>query len=741
MTPSPLARIVRYVNFAIAAILAAALAATYWYAWRPLPQRSGTIEAPVGGAVSVIFDTLGEPHIRASSLDDALFAQGYVTAQDRLWQMEAMRRFASGELSEVVGPAALESDQDLRRLRLRRIAENAYPMLPAEDRAALAAYARGVNAFLAGHLSNLPLEFTLLGYQPRPWSVVDSLLVCLTMARDLTTTWKDELAKRAMLAAGDAQKVNYLFAERSGDEPPPGSNAWALGGSHTASGKPLLANDPHLEYSFPGIWYMTHLQAPGLDAAGVAIPGLPGIVIGHNQRIAWGITNLQFDVQDLYIEKLDDSTGRYLYRGQVEQARAEREIIRVKGRPSVELTILVTRHGPLFVSDGSARMALRWAIAEPGLMQYPFLDIDRARNWQEFTAALARFPGPGSNFVYADVDGNIGYQAAGKLPLRHGYAGDVPVDGSSGNFEWDGFIPFDQLPSVYNPPSSIIVTCNQNPFPPDYPYPVNGNFAPPYRARQARELLSARSGWRAEQMLGVQMDEYSGFSMFLARQIVSAYDRRRAHSATLDAAVNLLRSWNGQMDRDLAAPFLITLAYQHARTAIAENAAPGSPNYDFRMAPAVVEKLLRERPEGWFHDYDEMLLRALVDAVEEGQRIQGSGPDRWRYGAYTQVTIQHPVIHQLPWIGKSFDIGPVAMSGSGTTVRQYSRLLAPSMRMDVDLADWERSLLNLQIGQSGQILSSHYRDQWKAYHAGRSFPMQYGKAEAKSRLEFRPAAR
>jgi penicillin amidase len=731
---------VKYGNLGIAIALAAALALVYWYAWRPLPQRSGRIAAPLGAAATVSFDGLGVPHIRAASQEDAVFLQGYTTAQDRLWQMEGLRRFAAGDLAEILGQAGLESDRDARRMRLRRIAEAAYVTLPAADRAAYAAYARGVNYFIAQHLGSLPLEFTLLGYQPRPWSVVDSMVISLYMFRDLTTSWRDDIVKRNMLAAGDRKKVEFLFPLGAGLGPQPGSNAWALAGSRTASGKPLLSNDMHLEYSLPGIWYMTHIEAPGLDVSGVALPGAPGVIVGHNQRIAWGITNLEFDAQDLYLEKFDDRTGRYQYRGQVEQARAEREIIRVKGQAAVDLTVWVTRHGPVFYAEGADRMALRWVAAEPGLFQYPILDIDRARNWTEFTGALARFPGPGSNFVYADVDGNIGYHAAGKLPIRRGFAGDTPVDGASGDFEWDGFIPFEQLPASFNPPSGLIVSANQSTFPADYPYPVNGQFAAPGRARQIRDLIAARPKWRAVDLLAVQKDVYSGLNKFLAEQIVAAYDRRKSPNPAMDAAVSLLRGWNGQMAKDQAAPFLISLAYRYVRSAAAENAAPGfGPQYGSTLAPLAVERLLRERPAGWFADYDGVLLGALVDAVEEGRRLQGPDPRRWQYGSYLKIAITHPVIHQLPLVGKYFDIGPVPMSGAGSTVKQTTRDLAPSMRMNADLGDWDRSLLNITIGQSGQILSGHYKDQWDAYYNATSFPMQFEKVEAKSTLEFAPA--
>ena len=740
MKPSLGARIITAINWVIAALLIAGLALVYWYAWRPLPQRSGTIPAPVSRAVTVSFDAEGEPHIRAATEEDALVAQGYVTAQDRLWQMDTFRRAAAGDLSEIVGAVALENDREARRLGLRRAAEAAYLNLRAADRAALTAYARGVNAFIASHLGSLPLEFTLLSYQPRPWSAVDSILIGLQMSRTLTSSWRGDLIKRDMLRHGDRAKVEYLFSTRSGGEVQPGSNAWAVAGSRTRSGHPLLSNDMHLEPTLPGIWYMTHLEGGDLNVAGVALPGTPGVVVGHNQRIAWGFTNSGFDVQDLYVEQLDDRSGRYVYRGQIEQARPQVDLIRVKNRPVVETLSWVTHHGPLFVTEGGDRMALRWTATDPSIFQFPVLEYDRARNWQQFLAALARFPGPAQNVVYADADGNIGYHVVGKLPKRRGFAGDLPLDGASGNYEWDGYIPFEQLPAAFNPARGLIVSANQNPFPPDYPYPVNGSFAANDRSEQIFDLLSARKGWEPGQMLAVETDVYSPWLHFLARQVTAAYRKRGVSSPALDEATGLLGSWNGQMEKSLAAPFLIALIYQHVRTAVAENASPGNgAAYDLQIAPSLIEKLLRQRPPGWFQDYDQMLLRALADALEEGARIQGHDLKRWQYGLWLRVEIDHPVIHQIPWIGKYFDIGPLPMSGSSTSVKQVSRGLMPSMRMTAEPGAWDRSLLNELTGQSGQILSRHYRDQWPDYYAGRSYPMQYGEVRPASTLQFRPA--
>jgi penicillin amidase len=333
---------------------------------------------------------------------------------------------------------------------------------------------------------------------------------------------------------------------------------------------------------------------------------------------------------------------------------------------------------------------------------------------------------------------SIGYHAAGKLPIRKGWAGDLPVDGASGDYEWQGSIPFDQLPAAFNPASGMIVTANQNPFPADYPYTVNGNFASHYRSSQIRALLSARAGWGPGDMVTVQRDVYSAFAHYLARALVAAYDKRKATNPALPGVIALLRNWNGQMEQNDAAPFAVTLAWQHLRRATVESASHAPSNYDLPMGPPALEKLLRTRPAGWFADYDETLLKGLAGAVEEGQRMQGRNPAKWKYGIYTEMTIANPVVHRLPLVGKYFDTGPVRMSGSSTTVKQLTRRLGPSMRMAADLSNWDRSLLNVTIGQSGQILSRHYRDEWKSYYVGESFPMQFHHVEAKDVLRLTP---
>lgn len=743
------------VNILIAIAIVAAAVAYYWFFWRSLPQTSGTIQTLVTQPVEVSRDALGVPHIRARNIDDALFVQGYVTAADRMFQMDALRRLSAGDLSEVIGPAALEADTESRRLRLRRMAEEIYTRLPDAERAEMAAYTRGVNAYIDSHKGRYGFEFEALGYDPRAWTGVDTVLVGLHMFRLLASDWRAKLTKEQMLRTGEPAKVNYLFGVRSGAEfmpggdVKPGSNAWAISGAHTSNGKPMLSNDMHLEYSIPGIWYMAHLTAPGLNVEGFALPGVPGIIVGHNDRIAWGVTNLGFDVQDLYIEKINMRTGQYEFQGHVEQARGEREIIPVKGGKPREIFTWVTRHGPVLVNDtalgapagGNRReMALKWTADQPGVFDFVFLDVDRASNWREFNAAISRFGGPGQNFVYADVDGNIGYHATGKLPIRKNFYGDVPVDGASGDFEWDGYIPFDQLPQAFNPANGFAVTANQNPFPADYPYHVSGNFASHYRSRQIFDMLS-KTGHKLQpaDSLRVEKDVYSAYHDFLAKRIVKAYSSRYGVNKQLSDADDLLKNWNGQMDRDLPQPLITELTSAYVRKAVAERAAPGSGAiYGTQLSAALIQRLLTEEPKDWFPDYDQMLLQAFADAMEEGGRMQGTDPKQWKWGKYRYLDIASPVGSHLPLIGSYFNIGPVPMSGGPVSVKQTTPALGPSERMDTAAGDWDASLWDVVTGESGHWASGHYKDQFDSYYYGTSFPMQFGKVDAKSTVRFVP---
>ncbi len=772
-----LSRAVRIINVSIAVLVVLIAVAVYWYAVRPLPKTSGEIAAPIAQPAVIKRDARGVPHIEASSWQDAIFLQGYATAQDRLWQMDGLRRFGAGELAEVFGPGALPLDERSRKMRMRKIAETYVQRLAPQDRALLVEYARGVNYFIDTHRDDYSLEFSLPGhaYDPRPWTLTDSMLVGLVMIRDLTDSSKFEFDKGKLLQIADQKKVRTLFPAIQGQYASPGSNAWAVSGAHSADGKPIAANDPHLVYNIPGAWHLVHLKAPGLNVSGAALPGLPCVISGHNEQIAWGVTNLQADVMDLYAEQIDERNGRYLFQGKIEQAQLDRQLIGVRGQKPVQVDTWVTRHGPIVIDENGKSYSMRW-IATDGF-DFPFFDIDRAQNWQQFRQALSGYWAAAQNFIYADRAGNIGYQAAGRIPIRRDFYGDAPLDGASGEFEWDGYIPFEQMPSLYNPASGIIATANQNPFPPDFAYRIDGNFADKYRVQQIRALLSKKSKLTVTDMLAVQKDVYSAYDYFLAQQVLAAFARCGSKDVLVRDAVEILRHWNGQMDKSEAAPMMTELLNDQIGTMLvaallqpAMNTAveaklrsqpqntqnkagkPGRSAYltasygpaipDIFPRPQIIASLLRARPSGWIpkDDWDAGLLNEFSSALQDGRRRQGTPLSKWKWGRILEWKFAHPVGKQLPLVDRFFDIGPVQMSGSGTTVKQTTGTLGPSERMVVDLGDLDRSVQNLIVGESGFVASAHYKDQWPAYYVGKSFPMEFDHVDAKEVLRVRPGS-
>jgi penicillin amidase len=748
--------------------------AFYWYALRPLPQTSGEISAPVGAPASIRRDERGIPHIEAGSWQDAFFLQGYVTAQDRLWQMDSLRRFGAGELAEVFGSGALAADERSRRMRMRAIAEANVSRLTPEDRAVMVQYARGVNYFIDTHRGDYSLEFALPGhsYDPRFWTLADSMLIGLVMYRDLTDSSKFEFDKGTLLSQADPMRVRALFPPAQGAMISPGSNAWAVSGAHAADGRPMAANDPHLAYGIPGTWYLVHLKAPGLNVTGASLPGLPCVISGHNEQIAWGVTNMQTDVMDLYGEQMDERTGRYVFEGKPEQAQLDRQIIGVRDGKPVQVDTWVTRHGPILLHAKGKSYAMRWSATDG--FGFPFWALNRAKNWEQFRVALSGFWGPGQNFVYADRAGNIGYQATGRVPIRgDGKApvmSDAPLDGASGQAEWTGYIPFEQMPSIYNPASGIVATANQNPFPPDFPYQVNGSFADRYRVRQIRALLQAKDKLTVEDMLRVQKDVYSAYDRFLAQQIVAASGKRSSNDGSVREAAEVLRRWNGQMDKDEAAPMITELLSNQMGTSLvtsllqptamfnaAQKQLKSQPQNtvtkngehsrpvltsqvltipDILPRPQILEGLLRTRPSGWVaqDDWDQWLLENMRRALEEGRKRQGSPVSKWKWGRMLQWDLTHPVGKQLPLVNMFFNIGSVEMSGAGTTVKQTTGTLGPSERMVVDLGDLDKSVQNLPVGESGMVASKHYKDQWPAYYVGKSFPMEFERVDAREVL-------
>jgi len=530
---SRLPRILLLLVFAFVLVLLTACAVFYFMARSALPQLDGTLMVPgLSAPVTVTRNNHGIPTIEAANLDDLFFAQGYVNAQDRLWQMDATRRYASGELAEILGSDLIEHDKEQRILGLRVAARRALAAFTDENRARFQDYARGVNAYIDSHRDRLPLEFRILRYSPKPWLPEDSTVIAAQMVKDLnhdpnifarekiTAKLGPELAAdlypnssmhdhppTAMRPSLENDSNPDQNDEEDEDAPPPssvthrdsspaerfvvGSNDWVVSGAHTVSGKPLLSDDMHLGHQMPNLWFEAHLRSGNYDVAGVTLPGMPFVVVGHNQRIACGFTNVGATVEDLYVETFNGA-GKYKTPSGWQDPEHRQEIVHVKGRPDVTLDVTLTRHGPI-VSDllpGETRkLALRWTLYDG--VRNPFFNVNSAQNWEEFRRAFSEFDAPGQNVVYADVDGNIGYQATGKIPIRAKGDGRVPADGGSGDFDWTGFIPYDKMPSIYNPPSGIIGTANGRITPDGYPYSISSQWEAPWRTDRIYRVLQS----------------------------------------------------------------------------------------------------------------------------------------------------------------------------------------------------------------------------------------------------------
>jgi penicillin amidase len=728
----------------IALLGATAAGGSYWrWSRAALPVVDGSLRLTgLEAEVTVRRDAHGVPHIRAGSMADLMRAQGYVTAQDRLWQMDVLRRRALGELAEAFGEGLLPPDREMRTLGLNRAAREADGMMPPDLRDAVDAYAAGINAFVETH--PLPLEFRLLRYRPRPWTRVDTLAVGKLLARDLAGGWEQEVY-RALYAdrlPADVQAVLYprrfpddrvLFGRdgaRAGDggaeETARGSNNWVVSGAHTASGKPLLANDPHLGLGVPSIWAAVHLQAPGFDVAGVTLPGAPGVVIGRNRHIAWGCTNVHDDAVDLYAEERDPARPDFYRVGDGwERATVVDEVIRVRTSPlgssfrDVPHPVTITRHGPLVEIHGRL-WALRWPGIQRSLELTAFHLLDRASNWDEFRAALETYPGPSQNFAYADASGHIGWYSAGRLPIRASGDGSRPYVGAGEEGAWSGFVPFAELPHVLDPPSGRIVTANNRLVGTDYPYVVTRGGIAPWRAAAIWDRLEAREKWTADGFAEVQAERLSKPHLELADALREAA-QRHAGDARWDAVARDLGTWDGRLEAGSREAALVTAAFRALGERTIGPKVKGLPNADrLTRRIAAVQVLVRERPPTFLPKGDADWDATFLAAWQEGERrlITQLGADRaqWRYGRTNVMAVRHLLSRAVPGIGALLDPAPREM-GSGMASPNVLQVLpsgeveGPSMRFIANLADPDDTRLTNFMGQSGHPASPHYADQ------------------------------
>jgi penicillin G amidase len=846
-----------------------------------LPQLDGSLTVyGLSAPVTVQRDAHGVPHIHASSLEDLVFAQGYITAQDRLWQMDLLRRHASGQLAAILGRTLLEHDRLQRTLQLRASADRAIAILPPDQKRWLAIYANGVNASIAAQRDHLPVEFRLIGYEPAPWTPRDSLLIEVALFQDFTTGFPEKLGREALSAQLPPDLIADLYPTGSWrDHPPgqpipdvtapqtdipdipldesqsklnppnpvlpphrahatesvilsaaknprisplplpvlttptadllalnqtlslfhppctacvPGSNSWAVSGTRTASGKPMLSNDMHLALAIPSLWYEADLQADTtaplspFHAAGLTLPGTPFVIAGHNQHVAWGFTNLRADIQDLYIEHTRGTPSGAEYQtatGAWRPIRYQNEIIHVRGSSDVTLSVPLTQHGtnqtPLISSlypSERRTLSLNWTIYDPTTLTANFLAVDSATDWPTMLSAFSSATGLPLNLTYADDQGHIAYHAVGRIPIR----GDInnpaplspiPTDATAPDaltHEWAGTIPFDQLPQSLDPPDCILATANARVTLDDYHYPITLNWMPPYRTERIYKILEATPTHplTPADMLALQNDVFSELDQIIAQRLAYAIDHTTGplkNDKSLHQAADILRQWNGQVDATAPAPAIVNAARQafwpmllipkltpqfapQIMSRIAQGAdlsklkdlppdATRAANlwqlYHWGERDAVEEELLTHTPARWlpttFPTWDDFLaavvLRGLRDTHAPANLLT------WQFGPANPIDIEHPIFSQSKYlqrlIGTPIGTGPQPHSGDLTTVDNIGTSYGPSERFTTDLADPDRTTLNIVTGQSANPASPFFLDQFQDWLHGTTYPLPF----------------
>jgi penicillin amidase len=783
-----------------------------------LAQTRGTLRLPgLHAPVEVLRDRWGVPHIYGRGIHDLLFAQGFVHAQDRLWQMEFNRRLVAGRLSEVVGQATAPVDCWMRILGMRRAAEAGLGLLRGDIRAELDAYVAGINAFIGR--GKLPIEFTLLRYQPEPWAIADSLAWAKMMSWTLSVNWESEILRaqliarlgpahaaeleggwlpdwptilpaewrafseigRAALARAEAARPFVGPAPQDGV----GSNNWVIAGARTFTHKPLLANDMHLLMAIPSIWYENHLvvqtDAPStgsegeLDVTGVTFPGIPYVVAGHNAHVAWGFTNGFPDVQDLYMEHLrrsDDGQVQYEFQGEWRAAQVRREEVRVKGAAPITQEVVSTRHGPIInvlAPDfiGEQPLALRWTSSEPDTLVHAIWGMNRARSCGEFREALRDWAAPAQNTVYADTAGHIGYSFPGKVPIRAKGDGSVPVPGWTGEYEWVGYVPFEELPHLYDPPAGYIVTANNRVAGADYPYFIGHEFCMGDRAQRITELIEARDKINVAYVRRMHFDLVSP----TARAIADHISGLVCDDAELMTVAKMMTGWDGDLAADspqaaiyevfmrrcIALLLRDKLGADLAARYAGKGPTPGLAGSSFfgQRSWEWLQKTLATPDSHWFdlghgERRDDIISLALRETVDFLKERLGPASSDWAWGKLHQIRFSH-TMGQVAALAPLFNRGPFPLGGDGNTIWATGsgmaalgsdQVVGPPFRLIADLADWRDSSGLLAPGNSGQPGSRHYDDQIGAWFTGEYHPLLFTRGdverEAVGRLTLMP---
>jgi penicillin amidase len=774
---------------------------------KPLAKTQGMIHLRgLQAPVEIIRDRCGVPHVYAANARDLMFAQGFVHAQDRFWQMDFQRRLVAGRLSEVMGAVTVPVDRWLRILGMRRVAEKEVGLVTGDARTNVEAYASGVNACIAE--GPLPVEFSLLRYKPEPWSVADSLSWAKMMSWVLSVNWETEILRAQVIARLGAEKAAELepvYFERWPTIVPPGvdysaigraaleraeaarrftgpaagdglgSNNWVLSASHTTTGAPLLANDMHLLISIPAIWYENHLVGGDLNVNGVSFPGTPGVVAGHNEHVAWGFTNGFPDVQDLYMEhvrRTEDGRVQYEHKGEWLDAEVLHEEIRVKGGQTVTEEVVITNHGPIINRlapdfTGEQPLAMRWTSLEPAAMIQALDGMNRAHNCLEFREALRYWVAPVQNVVYADTAGNIAYSFPGKVPIRAKGEGRVPVPGWTGEYEWTGYIPFEELPHLYNPPQGYVVTANNRVTDDKYPYFISRDYVIADRAQRITELIKAREKIDVAYVKRMQFDQISP----TARVVSSHLAQLTVDDSDLAKVVEIMRNWDGELSAGSSAAaiyevFVRRIIHLMLTGKLGDLTSRYAGKGPIPMLAEVslfgnralewLQKTLAEPNSHWFdvghgENRDEVMRLALRETVNFLKIKLGPNTADWSWGKLHTLTYAHTLGAVKP-LDRFFNRGPYPIGGDQTTVwatgaschdLNCSNVIGPPFRFITDLSNLNNSLSLLAPGQSGQPGSKHYDDHAKTWFNGEYHTMLFSREdierEAEATLHLTPA--
>ncbi len=742
---------------------------------KSLPQFSGQESVRgIRDEVDIIRDSHGIPHIYAQNEPDLYFALGYAMAQDRLWQMEFYRRLGHGRLSELFGEDFLETDRFFRLIAAAGLNKEFLHEL----QALYNAFADGVNAYLTGHRDRLPLEFKLLRHAPEPWTPEDYFAILKVVNWGLSPGWRVDLTAAKILKKVGAEKFRDAFPVWPGNpqiqvpaesmliaEVLPDSlletqhriekqarfpsaavsNSWVISARKSVTGKPILANDPHLMLTNPSFWWEGHLVCPTIDVSGYGIAGVPGIGMGRNHDVAWGITNVRVDDVDFYIEKINPANPRqYLYRGKWEDMRLIEETIRVKGKDPVKKPILLTRHGPVLTEFEAGReklaISVRWTFSEglqPGKATYL---LAKARNISDVQKALRYWELPSQNFVFADTGGNIGFWCSATVPIRSKGDGFLPAPGWTGEYEWQGYVPFEERPHKINPEEGFLATANNRVADENYPYFISNYYEPVDRITRIRQLLSATEKLSVADVKQMQQDVYNVLASELTPKMIRALAEKTSRD-DLQKVRELLSQWNYKMEADSVGACLFEMTLIHMLQNIFKDEL-GDELYRKYLETSVypiraLRMVVRKEASAWIDDIntsetetlEDIIVKSIEQTIRKLKAEFGNDAVRWIWGSVHPLTFEHPLGKKKP-LNYLFNIGPFPVGGSHLTINMrhypydnpYNTDAGVSYRMIVDFADMRVAHHVLPTGESGQLGSAHYQDQLNLYLDGKYHP-------------------